>query len=120
MKLHLTSVLGLLTILVATSSTSSHAETRVFIDADSQFSAALAAAIERKHVPVTVVLDPKHADYTLKSAPVDSKDESGAGKIARCLFADCIGMNGNSSVSVELRSISRFRCGVGLPSPKGQ
>jgi hypothetical protein len=42
------------------------------------------------------------ADYTLQSAAVNSKDESGAGKVARCLFLDCVGMNGFSSVSVEL------------------
>lgn len=32
----------------------------------------------------------------------DSKEESTGGKIARCLFLDCIGMNGNSEVSVKL------------------
>ena len=102
MKLNMASVLGILTVLVASVSASSQAQSKVYIDADSQFSTALAAAIEKKHVPVTVVVDPKHADYTLKSAAVNSKDESGAGKIARCMFLDCIGMNGNSSVSVEL------------------
>jgi hypothetical protein len=56
----------------------------------------------KKNVPVEVVTDQAKAEYTLQAAPVYSKDESGAGKIARCLFADCIGMNGFSSVSVEL------------------
>jgi hypothetical protein len=74
----------------------------IFIKADSDFAVALTSAIEKKQVPATVVLNPEVADYTLESAAVYSKDETGAGKIARCLFADCIGMNGFSSVSVRL------------------
>jgi hypothetical protein len=31
-----------------------------------------------------------------------SKEESGAGKIARCAFAYCAGINGTQTVSVEL------------------
>ncbi len=72
------------------------------IKADNDFETALTAAIMKKKVPVIVVEDASKATYTLKSAAVYSKDESGAGKVARCLFADCIGMNGSSSVSVQL------------------
>jgi hypothetical protein len=72
------------------------------IKADSDFQTALTAAIVKKKVPVVVVEDPAKAKYTLKSAAVYSKDESGAGKVARCLFADCIGIAGTSSVSVQL------------------
>jgi hypothetical protein len=74
----------------------------IFIKADSDFAVALTSAIEKKQVPATVVITPDTAEYTLESAAVYSKDETGAGKIARCLFADCIGMNGFSSVSVRL------------------
>ena len=56
----------------------------------------------KKQVPMTVTTDQEKADYVLQAAPVDSKDESGAGKVARCLFLDCIGMNGYSEVSVRL------------------
>ena len=56
----------------------------------------------KKKVPIVMVTKQDGSEYTLKAAAVYSKDESGAGKIARCLFADCIGMNGFSSVSVEL------------------
>jgi hypothetical protein len=86
----------------------SQANPKMFIEAEPQFSTALAAALEKKHVAVTVVLDPKAAKFVLKSAPVNSKDESGAGKIARCMFLDCIGINGNSTVSVELVRSSDF------------
>jgi hypothetical protein len=72
------------------------------IKADGDFQTALIAAIVKKKVPVTVVEDSSKAAYTLKSAAVYSKDESNGGKVVRCLFADCIGMNGYSSVSVQL------------------
>lgn len=74
----------------------------IFIDAGDNFSPAIAAAIVKKSVPVTVVADKSLAEYVLTGAPVNSKDESGAGKIARCMFLDCIGLNGYSSASVEL------------------
>jgi hypothetical protein len=74
----------------------------IFVKADPNFAIALTSAIEKKQVAVSVVTNPETADYTLQSADVYSKDETGAGKIARCLFADCVGMNGFSSVSVQL------------------
>lgn len=77
-------------------------EPMLFIQANPDFATALSAAMIKKHVPVVVVEDKAKADYILQSATVDSKNESGAGKIARCLFADCIGMNGYSEVSVRL------------------
>lgn len=74
----------------------------MYVDAANGFQTSITAAIIRKKVPITVVTDKVQADYILKAAPVDSKDESGAGKIARCLFLDCIGVNGYSEVSVQL------------------
>lgn len=56
----------------------------------------------KKKVPATVVTDEKNATYTLKSADVFAKTESTGSKFARCLFADCIGIEGTSSVSVQL------------------
>ena len=78
------------------------AQPTIYIDADGGFQTALAAAILKKKVPATVTTDRNDAEYILKAAPVDSKDESGAGKVARCLFLDCIGINGYSEVSVQL------------------
>jgi hypothetical protein len=102
MTFRLRSTFITLTVLVASLPAVSQAVPKIYIEAEPQFATALAAAIEKKHVDVIVVVDPKAADFTLKSAPVNSKDESGAGKVARCLFLDCIGINGNSAVSVEL------------------
>ncbi len=75
---------------------------RIFIKADNDFNVALSAAFIKKQVPATVVTDEKSADYILQSAGVAAKQESGASKIARCLFAYCAGIEGTSSVSVEL------------------
>jgi hypothetical protein len=74
----------------------------VLIDANPSFTAALTAAVEKKQVPVQVITNKDNADFILHSAEVYSKDESGAGKVARCMFMDCIGVNGYSSVSVTL------------------
>jgi hypothetical protein len=72
------------------------------VKADQDFAVALSAALNKKRAPATIVLDERIADYVLQSATVASKEESGASKIARCLFAYCIGIEGTSSVSVQL------------------
>jgi hypothetical protein len=80
----------------------SPSQTRIFVKAESDFGVALTAALIKKHAPATIVLDEKSADYVLQSANVAAKEESGASKVARCLFAYCIGIEGTSSVSVQL------------------
>lgn len=75
---------------------------KIFIQADPNFATALSAAMIKKHVPVEVVEDKAHSDYVLQSSTVDSKAESTGSKVARCLFMDCVGMNGYSEVSVRL------------------
>lgn len=74
----------------------------IFIEAQDSFQSALVAAFVKKKVPATVVADEKNATYTLKSADVLAKTESTGSKFTRCLFADCIGIEGTSSVSVQL------------------
>jgi hypothetical protein len=78
---------------------------RIFIKADQNFAVALTAALNKKQAPATVVLDEKSANYILQSAEVASRQESGASKVARCLFAYCAGIEGTSSVSVQLIQI---------------
>jgi len=95
-------VLALCSLCTGSMSSAQSASPIVYIQAEGGFQTALAAAMLKKHVPITVTTDESKSDYILKAAPVDSKNESGAGKIARCMFLDCIGMNGNSEVSVEL------------------
>jgi len=74
----------------------------VFIEAQDSFQSALVAAFVKKKVPATVVTENKNATYTLKSADVLAKSESTGSKVTRCLFADCIGIEGTASVSVQL------------------
>src|SRR2546421_6039786 len=62
----------------------------------------IAAAITKKNVPADVVTDRAKATYVLKAAPVEIKQESTGGKIARCLFAYCAGIEDKGSVSVQL------------------
>jgi hypothetical protein len=74
----------------------------VYIEPENGFDTYLAAAIAKKSVPVDVVTDQTKASYILKSAPIEIKQESTGGKIARCLFAYCIGIEDKGNVSVQL------------------
>jgi TolB-like protein len=74
----------------------------VYIEPQQGFETYLAAAISKKSVPVDVVTDQSKATYVLKSAPVEVKSESTGGKIARCLFANCVGIEDKGNVSVQL------------------
>ena len=74
----------------------------VYIEAKDGFDTYVAAAISKKNVPVDVVTDQGKATYILKAAPVEIKTESTGGKIARCLFAYCAGIEDKGNVSVQL------------------
>ena len=74
----------------------------VYIAPQDGFETYLAAAMTKKHVPIDVVTDEKKATYVLKSAPLEIKQESTGGKIARCLFAYCAGIEDKGNVSVQL------------------
>jgi hypothetical protein len=74
----------------------------VYIEPQNGFETYLAAAMAKKSVPVDVVTDPAKATYVMKSAPVEIKQESTGGKIARCLFAYCAGIEDKGSTSVQL------------------
>jgi hypothetical protein len=74
----------------------------VYIEPQNGFETYLTAAIEKKGVPVDVVTDQTKASYVLKSAPIEIKRESTGGKIARCLFAYCAGIEDKGNVSVQL------------------
>jgi hypothetical protein len=73
----------------------------VYIEPQNGFETYLAAAIAKKNVPVDVVTDQAKSTFALKAAPVEIKSESTGGKIARCLFASCIGIEDKGSVSVQ-------------------
>jgi hypothetical protein len=74
----------------------------VYVEPQQGFETYIAAAIAKKGVPVDVVTDKAKAVYVLRSAPVEVKSESTGGKIARCLFAYCAGIEDKGNVSVQL------------------
>jgi hypothetical protein len=74
----------------------------VYIEPQQGFETYLAAAMSKKNVPADVVTDQTKATYVLKSAPMEVKTESTGGKIARCLFASCVGIEDKGNVSVQL------------------
>lgn len=74
----------------------------VYIEPQNGFETYLAAAMGKKGVPVDVVTDPTKASYVLKSAAVDIQKESTGGKVARCLFLYCAGIEDKGTVSVQL------------------
>lgn len=95
--------LGFLFVLAASLSCfGQQARLTVYIEPQQGFETYLAAAISKKNVPVDVVTDETKAGYVLKAAPVEIKSESTGGKIARCLFASCAGIEDKGNVSVQL------------------
>jgi hypothetical protein len=102
--------IALLLILFATSlSFAEVSRPSVFLEPQQGFETYVAAAITKKNVPVDVVTDQSKATYVLKSAPVEVKSESTGGKIARCLFAYCAGIEDKGNVSVQLIETSSTR-----------
>jgi hypothetical protein len=94
---------GLLLVLFAASlSLAQMARPTVYLEPQQGFETYLAAAIAKKGVPVDVITNQTKATYVLKSAPLEVKTESTGGKIARCLFAYCAGIEDKGNVSVQL------------------
>jgi len=96
----------LFVLFVASMSFAQLARPTVYIEPQQGFETYLAAAINKKNVPIDVVTDQAKATYVLKSAPVEVKSESTGGKIARCLFAYCAGIEDKGNVSVQLIEVS--------------
>jgi hypothetical protein len=92
----------LLVLFVASLSFTQTSRLTVYLEPQQGFETYLAAAISKKGVPVDVVTDKNKAIYILRSAPVEVKSESTGGKIARCLFAYCAGIEDKGNVSVQL------------------
>src|SRR5208282_2671421 len=98
--------LGLLLLFASLTCFGQVARPTVYIEPQQGFETYLAAAISKKNVPVDVVTDQTRANYVLKAAPVEIKTESTGGKIARCLFAYCAGIEDKGNVSVQLIAAS--------------
>jgi hypothetical protein len=99
----------LLMLLVGSLSFAQISRPTIYLEPQQGFETYLAAAIAKKRVPVDVVTDQTRAMYVLKSAPVEVKSESTGGKIARCLFAYCAGIEDKGNVSVQLIETSSTR-----------
>src|SRR5215467_12136997 len=74
---------------------------RIYIPAQGGFETYLSAAIVKKHVPVVVTEAAEQARFTLTGV-IQQKEESTGGKIARCLFAYCAGIDGQQIETVKL------------------
>ena len=74
----------------------------IYVAADGGCETNIAAAIQKKQVPATVVTREEDARYILRPTAVEIHKESGASKIARCAFAYCAGISDSGDVSVEL------------------
>jgi hypothetical protein len=74
----------------------------LYIETQDGFESYLSAAISKKSTPVDLVIARIKAAYILRASPVQTSRESGAGKIARCMFAYCIGIEDTGHVSVQL------------------
>jgi len=93
---------AILLVLFVASFSLAQSKPSVYIEPQQGFEAYIAAAIEKKGVLVDVVTDKTKAIYILRSAPVEVKSESTGGKVARCLFAYCAGIEDKGNVSVQL------------------
>lgn len=88
--------------LAVASAGAAEAQKSVFVMPDNGFETDIIAGMQKKAVPLSVVTTEDSADYTLKANQVTITSESTGGKIARCLFADCIGIEDKGNVSVQL------------------
>jgi len=76
-------------------------EPTIYIAPQNGFETYIAAAITKKHAPIAMTENRDEADYVLESVE-EAHEESTGGKIARCLFAYCAGIEGTSNASVQL------------------
>jgi hypothetical protein len=93
---------AVLLVLFVSSLSLAQSKPTVYLEPQQGFETYIAAAIAKKGVPIDVVTDKASAVYILRSAPVEVKSESTGGKIARCLFAYCAGIEDKGNVSVQL------------------
>ena len=74
----------------------------IYIQSQDGFDTYLAAAMAKKQVSADVVTNKEKADYLLKASSVAVTKESTGGKVARCLFLYCAGIEDRGNVSVQL------------------
>jgi hypothetical protein len=69
---------------------------------EDDFNVYLQAAFMKKDVPLTIVTKDEAADFILTPSKVQIQVQSGASKVARCLFAYCAGIDDSGNTSVQL------------------
>jgi hypothetical protein len=75
----------------------------IFIEPQDGFESYISAAFFKKRVPAAIVTDKQNATLILKSGTIETQEEkSGLGKLARCAYALCVGIDGSQTVSIEL------------------
>jgi hypothetical protein len=74
---------------------------RIYIQPQGGLETFIAAAIAKKHVPAVATVDKGKADFILQPV-VEAKPETTGGKIARCLFIYCAGIEGTQIETVQL------------------
>ena len=103
MKRNLVILLSLLCLPTAYPKSHSYVEgPTIYVAPANGFEVNIAAAFQKKNVPAQIVMNEAEANYVLLPAEVVIHKESGAGKIARCMFAYCAGIEDSGDVSVQL------------------
>ena len=77
------------------------ATVKIFIEPQEGFDSYIAAGIVKKKVPVIITQNRMEADFILSSVVLTNQESTGS-KIARCLFAYCVGINGTQTATVQL------------------
>lgn len=76
----------------------------IYVAPANGFEVNIAAAFQKKKTHAQIVMNENDAQFVLRPSMVEIHKESGAGKIAKCLFAYCIGIEDTGDVSVQLVS----------------
>ncbi|HEV8040393.1 MAG TPA: hypothetical protein VGP62_16110 [Bryobacteraceae bacterium] len=84
---------------------------KIYLEPQGGFESYISAAIVKKHTPVVVTRNKDEAQYLLTSA-VTTKEETTGGKIARCLFVYCFGMEALKPLPFSL-SMLRLKKSLG-------
>ena len=84
-------------------STPSDVPEAIYVEPQNGFESYIQAAFFKKHVPATIANDKQSATLVLRSGNIVQQEEkTGLGKLARCAWALCIGIDGTQTVSVQL------------------
>ena len=87
---------------------------------EDSFEVYIAAAMNKKKVPVVVTKNQEAADLVLTTTGVEVQKQSTGSKIARCLFMYCGGIEDRGTTSVELTQGERVVWSYSVNKGRGQ